>query len=121
MTELTLRSPAKLNLFLHILGRRADGYHQLQTLFQLIDLADELSFNLSDNDGIRLINTDADPTLNAIPPESNLIYKAAALLKQNISQEVPGAEISIRKQIPRFLVWWPDEDFRRRFWRSLFY
>ena len=42
-------APAKLNLFLHVLGRRADGYHELQTVYQLIDLADELSFKLRDD------------------------------------------------------------------------
>ena len=44
--ELTLPAPAKLNLMLHILGRRADGYHELQTLFQFLDFGDELGFSL---------------------------------------------------------------------------
>ena len=45
--DLILPSPAKLNLFLHIVGRRDDGYHELQTLFQFLDYGDELSFTLT--------------------------------------------------------------------------
>ena len=44
MEKLTLPSPAKLNLMLHILGRREDGYHELQTLFQFLDYGDEITF-----------------------------------------------------------------------------
>ena len=46
MRALTLPAPAKLNLFLHVVGRRADGYHELQTLFRLIDLCDEVEIEL---------------------------------------------------------------------------
>ena len=52
--RLTLPAPAKLNLFLHILGRRADGYHELQTLFQFLDHADELHFAPREDGQIRL-------------------------------------------------------------------
>ncbi|HBD13485.1 MAG TPA: hypothetical protein DCZ13_15150, partial [Porticoccaceae bacterium] len=54
MASLTLSAPAKLNLFLHITGRRADGYHELQTLFQLLDYGDILSFSTRDDGDIRL-------------------------------------------------------------------
>src|SRR3546814_6186175 len=54
MQTLTLPAPAKLNLMLHIVGRRADGYHELQTLFQFLDHGDELSFRLRADGEIRL-------------------------------------------------------------------
>ena len=49
-------APAKLNLFLHITGRREDGYHELQTVFQFIDLADELTFTVTDTGAIRRLS-----------------------------------------------------------------
>ena len=66
--RLTLPAPAKLNLMLHILGRRSDGYHELQTLFQFLDYADELSFAVRTDGEIRLHSTLAD-----VPHDSNLI------------------------------------------------
>ena len=54
MSQLQLLSPAKLNLFLHITGRRADGYHLLQTLFQLLDYGDELGFSTRPDGQIHL-------------------------------------------------------------------
>ena len=50
--DLSLPAPAKLNLFLHVLGRRADGYHELQTLFQLLDYGDQLEFHRTPDGGI---------------------------------------------------------------------
>lgn len=73
---LTLPAPAKLNRLLHIVGQRADGYHELQTLFQLIDLCDTLTFSLR-QDG-QLILRDA---LTDIASDDNLIMRAAKLLK----------------------------------------
>lgn len=70
---LTLLSPAKLNLFLHITGQRGNGYHELQTLFQLLDWGDRLQFE-SDNSGeISLHGADL-----GIPAEQNLIVKGGA-------------------------------------------
>ncbi len=88
---LTLLSPAKLNLFLHITGRREDGYHELQTLFQLLDWGDLLSFTPNRNGRITL-----DGNLGAIPHRDNLIVRAASLLRQDNL----GAHISVVKQIP---------------------
>jgi 4-diphosphocytidyl-2-C-methyl-D-erythritol kinase len=77
---LTRLAPAKLNLFLHITGRRADGYHELQTLFQLLDYGDELSFNPLPNGELGLHAE--GPTANAMPLDGNLILQAAELLRQ---------------------------------------
>ena len=66
--ELRLLSPAKLNLFLHVTGQRSDGYHSLQTLFQLLDWGDELAFSVDSSGEISLAGDSLD-----IPPEQNLI------------------------------------------------
>ena len=90
---LTLLSPAKLNLFLHIAGQRGDGYHELQTLFQLLDWGDRLQFK-SDNSGeISLHGADL-----GIPAEQNLIVKAAQALPRNTSKQ--GVSIHLEKRIP---------------------
>lgn len=91
---LTLPAPAKLNLMLHILGRRPDGYHELQTLFQFLDYGDELSFALRDDGEIHL-RTEIDN----VPHESNLIVKAARQL-QNLSGCKLGADIWLKKILP---------------------
>lgn len=88
---LSLLSPAKLNLFLHITGRRSDGYHQLQTLFQLLDWGDDLQFTANRSGEITL-DTDAQD----IPTDSNLVMRAARLLQRGVA----GAHIVLRKRIP---------------------
>ena len=85
---------AKINRFLHILGRRGDGYHELQTVFQFIDLADELDFSLRQDDTIGLHGQTGD-----WPVEQDLIVRAARLLQQQC-QYRGGADIHIHKQIP---------------------
>ncbi len=75
MPSLTLPAPAKLNLFLHINGQRPDGYHDLQTLFQLLDYGDELSFEVTA--GTNIAFTCSDASLNG---EDNLVVQAAKLL-----------------------------------------
>lgn len=91
---LTLPAPAKLNLFLNVLDRREDGYHNLQTVFQFIDFADHLHFSLNDNGKITL----ETPELS-IPNEDNLIYRAAMLL-QNKTNTHLGAHIKLDKNLP---------------------
>jgi 4-diphosphocytidyl-2-C-methyl-D-erythritol kinase len=90
-STLTVLSPAKLNLFLHITGRREDGYHELQTLFQLLDWGDWLAFTPNRSGRITL---DA-PGLD-IPLADNLVYRAAGLLQKGTL----GAHIAIDKRIP---------------------
>lgn len=94
MTSLTLPAPAKLNLFLHITGRRPDGYHDLQTVFQLLDAGDELRFSLTGSDAVDF-HCD-DPTL-ASP--DNLVMRAADLLRRETGS-VRGTAIHLDKRLP---------------------
>jgi len=92
--SLDLLSPAKLNLFLHILGRRPDGYHELQTVFQLLDYGDQLCFTTRDD--TQLILT---PSIPDVPDEQNLIIRAARLL-QPFATSSAGADIELTKRLP---------------------
>lgn len=92
--QLTLPAPAKLNLMLHILGRRADGYHELQTLFQFLDHGDELSFAVREDGEIRL-HTD----IPGVPHDSNLIVRAARQLQRESGCPL-GADIWLEKRLP---------------------
>ncbi|MBF7141933.1 MULTISPECIES: 4-(cytidine 5'-diphospho)-2-C-methyl-D-erythritol kinase [Pseudomonas] len=92
--RLTLPAPAKLNLMLHILGRRADGYHELQTLFQFLDHGDELEFAVRE-DGIIQLHGE----LQGVPADSNLIVKAARRLQAEAGISL-GADIWLRKVLP---------------------
>ncbi|MCK3657365.1 4-(cytidine 5'-diphospho)-2-C-methyl-D-erythritol kinase [Pasteurellaceae bacterium Pebbles2] len=87
-------SPAKLNLFLYINAKRADGYHELQTLFQFLDYGDWLEISLRDDDKICL-----SPEIPHLKTEDNLIYRAAKALQQaaNIQR---GANIHLDKILP---------------------
>lgn len=86
-------SPAKLNLFLHITGRRENGYHELQTIFQLIDLYDWMTFEQNPEQIIQIKG------LSEVKLEQNLIYRAAQLLRPHAKQPC-GLNISIEKNIP---------------------
>lgn len=91
-------APAKLNLFLHVTGRRPDGYHLLQTAFQLIDYGDILHFATRD-DGV--INRTND--IPGVPAASDLVVRAAQLLKAaagKIDTSHLGADISVEKRLP---------------------
>lgn len=91
---LTLQSPAKINLFLRILQQRPDGYHDLQTHFQFLDLADTLTFDLNPSGQITTVSTLPD-----VAWEDNLIYKAAILLQQTLKTSL-GATIGWHKYLP---------------------
>lgn len=91
----SLPSPAKINRFLHITGRRKDGYHNLQTLFQFLDYGDSLRFTKRDDNLIKLY----PDTLLGIPNETNLIYRAAKLLQQTANIPL-GVTIEIQKRLP---------------------
>jgi 4-diphosphocytidyl-2-C-methyl-D-erythritol kinase len=99
MTIFRLPAPAKLNLFLHINGQRDDGYHDLQTLFQFINLCDYLSFEITENPAIELTSN-----IDAIQPEDNLIHKAASLLQRHQHEQIgtapKGVKINLEKNIP---------------------
>lgn len=87
-------APAKLNLFLHVTGRRADGYHLLQTLFRFIDFGDRLRFVARDDDKVILTNP-----LPGVPVENDLTLRAARLL-QAVTGCRKGVEICIEKRLP---------------------
>ncbi len=87
-------APAKLNLFLNIVGRRADGYHLLQTVFQILDWGDSIRIRPRADDRVVRIGG-----LDAVPPEKDLAIRAANLLREH-SGSTTGAEIEIRKRTP---------------------
>ena len=91
---LVLRAPAKLNLFLHIVGRRTDGYHLLQSVFQLIDWCDTLSLNAIPENEVRRINP-----ISGVLPGQDLVVRAARLLKEFCKVD-DGVEIDLQKEIP---------------------
>ncbi|MBP6274196.1 MULTISPECIES: 4-(cytidine 5'-diphospho)-2-C-methyl-D-erythritol kinase [Acinetobacter] len=90
---LRVPSPAKLNLFLHIVGRRDNGYHELQSIFQLIDLYDWISFEAIEENQIQIEG------LAEVKLEQNLIYRAAQYLRPHAKTPC-GLKISVEKNIP---------------------
>lgn len=90
----TFAAPAKLNLFLHVIGRKPDGYHLLQTVFRLIDYADQLSFECRQDGQIKL----QTPT-PGVAEEQDLCVRAARLLQQH-SDTKQGVDIYLEKNIP---------------------
>lgn len=94
MQALTLPAPAKLNLFLHITGRRADGYHLLQTLFIFLGYGDEITLTLRDDGKICRTEGAAD-----VPETTDLTVRAACLLQQETGCKL-GVDIRVQKNIP---------------------
>ena len=92
-------APAKLNLFLHITGRRADGYHLLQSVFQLLDHGDLLDFSLRDDGLIHRSNDIA-----GLPEDDDLVIRAAralqAAVRARTGRATPGADITLEKTLP---------------------
>lgn len=88
-------SPAKINWFLHITGRRADGYHFLETVFQQIDWYDELNI-VPRHDASVVVRGD----LSGVAMTDNLAYRAAVALKSHVQNDALGAEITLTKNIP---------------------
>ncbi len=94
--SLVLRSPAKINLFLHVTGKRADGYHDLETVFQFLDFHDLLKFELTGEPGIARID-DHPYTL----PQSDLIVRSYKLLISTHGVKKPaGIKVTLNKVIP---------------------
>lgn len=92
--KLTCPAPAKLNLFLHVTGRRADGYHLLQTLFRFIDLNDTLHFTARTDGVVRRVSD-----IDGVPEEQDLCVRAARLLQQETGCTM-GVDIELEKRIP---------------------
>ena len=95
--SLTLPSPAKLNLFLHITGQRSNGYHELQTAFQLLDFGDTIKLHARADNKIVLLES-----LEGVADEDNIVVRAARLLQKHRKEDniALGADISISKCIP---------------------
>ena len=92
--NLTCPAPAKLNLFLHVTGRRPDGYHLLQTLFRFIDLHDTLHFSLREDSTVRRTNA-----VDGVTEEQDLCVRAARLLQSETGCKL-GVDIAVGKCIP---------------------
>ncbi|MEN5015755.1 4-(cytidine 5'-diphospho)-2-C-methyl-D-erythritol kinase [Erwinia sp. Eh17-17] len=96
----TWPAPAKLNLFLYITGRRADGYHDLQTLFQFLDYGDTLTIEANSSGELRLLTP-----VDGVPDQQNLIVRAAQLLREQalahgVLAASAGATLSVEKRLP---------------------
>ncbi len=92
--KLTCLAPAKLNLFLHVVGRRSDGYHLLQTLFRFIDLHDTLHFTLREDGAVHRTNS-----VEGVAEEQDLCVRAARLLQRETGC-TSGVDITLEKHIP---------------------
>lgn len=95
MRPISLRSPAKLNLYLKVIGKRPDGYHELKTIFERIDLFDDIRLTATPSGRIRIVCD--HPQVPKGP--QNLVYKVAAMLKKDFGI-TQGVEVRIRKRIP---------------------
>lgn len=87
-------APAKINLFLHVTGRREDGYHTLQTVFRLLDFHDTLQIRVTADGSIARVSGN-----DLVAPEDDLVIRAARLLQQHTQCRL-GAEIGVEKRIP---------------------
>lgn len=92
--SLSVKAPAKLNLFLHVTGKRENGYHELQSLFTRIDLADTLHFAIREDGLIRRVND-----VPNLPAADDLVVRAACLLQQRTGTSL-GVDITLEKVIP---------------------
>lgn len=98
MTTHYFPAPAKLNLFLHVVGQRSDGYHLLQSVFLLLDLQDQLSITLREDGAIHLHSGMA-----GVDTTTNLVMRAARLLEQSAQERglpIAGADLALEKHIP---------------------
>ena len=94
MSTFSLPSPAKINLFLHITGQRSDGYHNLQTLFQLLDFGDKLVFRSNRSGNIKI-----NGNIDGVDEKNNLIFHAATLLQKSTGCDL-GCTIDLTKNLP---------------------
>ncbi len=93
--SITIKAPAKINLGLAVLGRRADGYHDLNSIMQQVSLSDTLVLTPRPGEGWEFFCT--EPSLVG---EDNLVWRAAALLSQEADRRLPGVRLTLFKQIP---------------------
>jgi len=109
MPEASYLAPAKINLFLHITSKRADGYHNLQTIFQLLDFNDEITFSLRNDGEINRIYGN-----EKIQPDKDLNLRSAHTLKK-YSKTKAGVDIGVIKKIPLGAVLGEEAQMRQRF------
>lgn len=93
--KITITCPAKINLSLDVIGKRADGYHELRMIMQTVDICDLITVSLSDNGNITVYSDNKNVPLG----EDNIVYKAAKLFFEKLGKTF-GAEIEIKKNIP---------------------
>lgn len=89
-------APAKLNLFLHITGRRPDGYHELQTVFRLLDWGDTVHVRCREDGAIHRVGG----SVSGVAEQDDLMVRAARLLAEAVGRAVPGADLKVDKRIP---------------------
>src|SRR5271163_1038348 len=100
MRQIQIPAFAKINLHLDVLGKRADGYHELRTVFQTISLHDTLHLRTSKKPGISL-TTLGNESLSSEPVEKNLVYRAVEALRSELRPKFRrGVEITLNKKIP---------------------
>ena len=109
MPEVTNLAPAKINLFLHITSKRADGYHNLQTIFQLLDYGDEITFRIRNEGEINRIYGNEE-----IPPDKDLILRSANALKK-YSKTLSGVDIGVIKKYLSAVVLEEEAQMQPRF------
>ncbi|MBX7244233.1 MAG: 4-(cytidine 5'-diphospho)-2-C-methyl-D-erythritol kinase [Candidatus Sumerlaeaceae bacterium] len=90
-----LASPAKINWYLRVIGRRTDGFHDIETIFQEIPLSDEMTFALTEEPLCRIAGFEA-----TLPAEQNLIHKAWSLMRAEFGAAIPGLNVEVTKRIP---------------------
>ncbi len=95
MSRLVLKSPAKINLFLKVLNKRNDGFHNIETLFQRVDLCDQITFQTNSSGNIKISSDHRDVPCG----KKNLVYQVYALLKKE-HKAVKGVDVKIDKFIP---------------------
>lgn len=98
VTKITVAAPAKINLFLHIVGKREDGYHLLDSLVAFADYGDVIEVEESDKISVDITGS-YNEQLSGLPPENNLVWKAAVALQKYLSEPL-GAKIILRKNLP---------------------
>jgi 4-diphosphocytidyl-2-C-methyl-D-erythritol kinase len=98
-TPITEQAPAKLNLYLHVLGRRTDGYHELDSLVAFADIADTVTVRPAESLSLAIDGPFA-PALAAEPASDNLVTRAASLLAESIGRPDPAVAITLTKRLP---------------------
>jgi 4-diphosphocytidyl-2-C-methyl-D-erythritol kinase len=98
-TSISLRTNAKLNLFLRVIGLRLDGYHELESVFHGVAFADDISIEPSEQDDVEVLFEAGAGFGSELPADENTLVAAAAALREQ-GVDVPGSRVHVRKRIP---------------------